>query len=61
MSTKSRGLLFRLNIKPQTFEIAEINFGNSIGLSTPIQNRPEAMLSEKEKGDEMLFKTPIRK
>jgi len=28
--TKSRGLHFRQNVKPQTFEVAEINFGNFI-------------------------------
>ena len=57
--TRSRGLLYRVNIKPRTFkfEITEIDFGNFLGLPTTIQDRTEAMLSEKEESGAMLFKT----
>ena len=32
---------YRVNIKPRTFEITEISFGNFLGLPTTIQNRNE--------------------
>ncbi len=57
MRERSRGLLYRGNIKPQTFEIAEIKFGNFLGQPRTIQNRTEVMQSEKEKSGAMLFKT----
>ncbi len=46
-------------IKPRTFEIDEIKFANFLGRFTLIQNRPEAMLSEKEKYEAMLYKPPV--
>ncbi len=57
--TKSRGLHFRQNIKLQTFEIAEINWGNFLGYFTTIQNKSEAMLSKKGKSEATLYKTPL--
>ena len=57
MRKRSRCLLYRGNIKPRTFDIAEINFGNFLGLPTTIQVTTEVMQSEKEKSGAMLFKT----
>ncbi len=54
--TKSRGLHFRQNVKPRTFEIAGINFGNFLGCFTSIQKRSEAMLSKKGKSEATLYK-----
>ncbi len=59
MLTKSRGLHFRQNVKPWTFEIAEINFSNFLGWFTTIQKRSEAMLSKKGKSEATLNKTPL--
>jgi hypothetical protein len=50
---------FRQNVKPQTFEIAEINFGNFLGCFTTIQKRSEAILSKKGKSEATLYKTPL--
>ena len=57
MITRLRRLCYRVNIKPRAFEITEISFGNFLGLPTTIQDRIEAMLSEKEKSGPLLFKT----
>jgi len=57
--TKSRGLHFRQNVKPLTFEIAEINLGNFLGCFTTIQKRSEAMLFKKGKSEATLYKTPL--
>jgi hypothetical protein len=58
--TKSRGLHFRDNVKPLTFEIAGINFDNFFGWFTTIQKRSKAMLSTKKgKSEATLYKTPL--
>jgi hypothetical protein len=55
----SRGLRFRQNVKPLTFEIAETKFGNFLGCATTIQKRSEAMLSIKGKSEATQYKTPL--
>ncbi len=49
MLTKSRGLHFRQNVKPLTFEVAEINLGNFLAVSQRFRRDPKRCCPKKEK------------